>query len=347
MSKTTYKSSGVDIDAGNEFVRLIKPLVESTNNRYSRNKLGGFSGTISIPRKYREPLLVSSTDGVGTKLKLAFDTGVLNTIGIDLVAMSVNDIVTCGAEPLFFLDYLATSRLYPSQHAEVVKGIVKGCKESGCVLLGGETAEMPGFYKKNEFDLAGFAVGVAEKRKYIDGKKVKHGDILIGLHSSGLHSNGYSLAREVLFKKGRMKLDYKPRGFRKPLYKVLLEPTRIYVKTVLDLVSKYNINSISHITGGGLVENIPRVIPKKSRAVIDRSLWKIPKIMELIQEVGNVDQSEMIRTFNCGIGMVLVVSESDKNKVLGRLKKLNQKACVIGEVERKLHGSSQVEIITG
>ncbi|MGI9553322.1 MAG: phosphoribosylformylglycinamidine cyclo-ligase [Thermodesulfobacteriota bacterium] len=347
MSKTTYKSSGVDIDAGNKFVKLIKPLVESTSNRYSRTKLGGFSGSFSLPGKYRKPLLVSSTDGVGTKLKLAFDSGVLNTIGIDLVAMSVNDIVTCGAEPIFFLDYLATSRLIPRQHVEIVKGIVKGCKASGCVLLGGETAEMPGFYKKNEFDLAGFAVGVVEEKKFIDGNNVKPGDVLIGLNSSGLHSNGYSLARNVLLKKGMLKLDHKPRGFRKPLYKELLEPTRIYVKAVLDLVNRYNIKSVSHITGGGLLENVPRVIPKNTRAVIDQSLWKLPKIMELIREIGNVEQREMLRTFNCGIGMVLVVSDREKSKVLNRLKKLNQKASVIGEVEKNRAGSSRIEILPG
>ena len=335
----------MDIDAGNKFVKLIKPLVESTNNRHSGTKLGGFSGSFALPPKYRQPLLVSSTDGVGTKLKLAFDTGVLNTVGVDLVAMSVNDIVTCGAEPIFFLDYLATSKLIPDQHVDVVKGIVKGCKESGCVLLGGETAEMPGFYKKNEFDLAGFAVGVVEKKRFIDGRKVKSGDILIGLHSSGLHSNGYSLARNVLFKKGRLKLSSKPRGFRKPLYRELLEPTRIYVKNVLDLVNRYEIKSISHITGGGLLENVPRVIPKNTKAVIDQSLWKMPKIMELIRDIGNVEQSEMLRTFNCGIGMVLIVPDREKNKVLNRLKKLNQKASIIGEIEENRARTAGVEVL--
>ena len=347
MSKTTYKSSGVDIDAGNKFVRLIKPLVESTYNKNSRTKLGGFSGSFSLPKKFRDPLLVSSTDGVGTKLKIAFDSGVFNTIGIDLVAMSVNDIITCGAEPIFFLDYIATSRLIPNQHVEIVRGIVRGCNESGCVLLGGETAEMPGFYKKDEFDLAGFAVGVVEKTKFIDGKKVRHGDVLIGLGSSGLHSNGYSLARNVLLKKGRLNLNHKPKGFRTPLYRELLQPTRIYVKAVLDLVKRYEIKSISHITGGGLLENIPRAIPKNSRAVIDQTVWKMPKIMQLIKDLGNVDNTEMLRTFNCGIGMVLVVSESEKNKVLKRLKKLNQKAYVIGEVVRNSPGSSQVEVLRG
>lgn len=346
MSKSTYKSSGVDIDAGSKFIRLIRPLVRSMHNRYSGTEIGGFSGAFSLSRKYREPLLVSSTDGVGTKLKLAFDSGVLGTVGIDLVAMSVNDVVTCGAEPLFFLDYLATSKLVPSQHTEVIRGIVRGCKESGCVLLGGETAEMPGFYKRNEFDLAGFAVGIVEKSKFINGSKVGHGDVLIGLHSSGLHSNGYSLARKVLFKKAKLKLDYKPRGFRTPLYRELLKPTTIYVKTVLDIVSRYEVKAIAHITGGGLIENIPRVIPKRTKAIIDRSLWKMPRIMKLIEELGNIDQDEMLRTFNCGIGMVLVVSVSEKNNVLNRLSKLNQKACIIGEAV-KSRGPAKVEVLNG
>ncbi len=346
MSKSTYKSSGVDIDAGSEFVRLIRPLVRSTHNVYSGTEIGGFSGAFSLSRKYRQPLLVSSTDGVGTKLKLAFDSGILDTVGIDLVAMSVNDVVTCGAEPLFFLDYLATSKLVPSQHAEVIKGIVRGCKESGCVLLGGETAEMPGFYKRNEFDLAGFAVGVVEKSRFINGSKAGHGDVLIGLCSSGLHSNGYSLARKVLFKRSRLKLDHKPKGFRVPLYRELLKPTRIYVKTVLDIVGKYEVKAIAHVTGGGLTDNIPRVMPKHTKAIIDLSLWKMPRIMKLIKELGNVDQDEMLRTFNCGIGMVLVVPASEKNKVLNRLGKLDQKACIIGEVV-KARGPAKVEFLNG
>lgn len=345
MGKSTYKSSGVDIDAGNEFVRLITPLVRSTHNRSSGTGIGGFSGSFSLPGKYKEPLLVSSTDGVGTKLKLAFDSGIFGTVGIDLVAMSVNDIVTCGARPLFFLDYLATSRLIPSQHAEVVKGIVKGCKESGCVLLGGETAEMPGFYKKNEFDLAGFAVGIVEKSKLISGSKVGQGDVLIGLRSSGLHSNGYSLARKVLFKKAKLKLDSRPKGFRSPLYRELLKPTVIYVKTVLDIIGKYEVKAIAHVTGGGLIENIPRIMPKGTKAFIDRSLWKMPRIMELIKQLGEVDQDEMLRTFNCGIGMVLVVSDPEKNRVLRRLDRLGQKACVIGEVVKSPMNSLQIEIL--
>ncbi len=345
MSKTTYKSSGVDIDAGNKFVKLIKPHVESTRNKYSNTGLGGFSGAFSLPGNYKKPLLISATDGVGTKLKLAIDSDVLNTVGIDLVAMSVNDLITCGAKPLFFLDYLATSKLVLEKHVDVVKGIVKGCREAGCVLIGGETAEMPGFYNKNDFDLAGFAVGIVEKSKFINGKNVKSGDALIGLASSGLHSNGYSLARNVLFNKAKLKPDSKPRGFRKPLFRELLEPTKIYVNSVMDLVSRFNIKAIAHITGGGLLENIPRVLPDNCKVIIDSKSWKRPGIINLIQELGNVEEDEMHRTFNCGIGMVLITPDNQKQKVLKRLEKLNQKAFIIGEVTKSKKILNQVEII--
>lgn len=345
MSKTTYKSSGVDIDAGNHFVKLIRPHVESTRNKYSDTGLGGFSGAFSLPGNYKKPLLISATDGVGTKLKLAIDSDVLNTVGIDLVAMSVNDLITCGARPLFFLDYLATSKLIPKKHVDVVKGIVKGCREAGCVLIGGETAEMPGFYNKNDFDLAGFAVGVVEKSKFINGKNVKSGDAVIGLASSGLHSNGYSLARNVLFKKAGLKPDSRPGGFRKPLFKELLQPTKIYVNSVMDLVSKFNVKAIAHITGGGLLENIPRVLSGNSGVIIDSKSWKRPGIFNLIQELGNVDEEEMHRTFNCGIGMVIIVPDNQKQKVLKRLEKFNQKAFIIGEVTKSKKIKNQVEII--
>ncbi len=344
MSKTTYKSSGVDIDAGNHFVKLIKPLVESTNNRYSNTGLGGFSGAFSLPGSYKRPLLVSATDGVGTKLKLAIDSDVLDTVGIDLVAMSVNDLITCGAKPLFFLDYLATSKLVPKKHVNVVKGIVKGCRQAGCVLIGGETAEMPGFYNKNDFDLAGFAVGIVEKSKFINGRKVKSGDALIGLASSGLHSNGYSLARHVIFKKAKLKPGSKPAGFRRPLFKELLVPTKIYVDAVMDLVGKFDIKAIAHITGGGLLENIPRVLPSGCKVVIDSKSWKRPRILDLIQELGKIDNEEMYRAFNCGIGLVLIVPDNQKQKVLKRLQTLKEKAFLIGEVTRSKKILNEVEI---
>ena len=344
MSKTTYKSSGVDIDAGNHFVKLIKPHVDSTANRYSRTGLGGFSGAFSLPGNYKNPLLVSATDGVGTKLKLAIDSDVLDTVGIDLVAMSVNDLITCGAKPLFFLDYLATSKLVPKKHVNVVKGIVKGCRQAGCVLIGGETAEMPGFYKANDFDLAGFAVGMVERSKFINGRKVKSGDAVIGLASSGLHSNGYSLARHVLFKKAKLKPGSKPRGFRRPLNRILLEPTRIYVNEILDLASKFDVKAVAHITGGGLLENIPRVLPGGCKVVLDSKSWKRPKIMDLIQELGNIDDDEMYRTFNCGIGMVIIVPDTQRQKVLKRLEALKLRSYLIGEVTRSKKIINQVEI---
>jgi len=345
VSKTTYKSSGVDIDAGKHFVKLIKPHVDSTRNKFSNTGLGGFSGTFSLPKKLKNALLVSATDGVGTKLKLAIDSGILDTVGIDLVAMSVNDLITCGAKPMFFLDYLATSRLIPEKHVDVVKGIVKGCRQSGCVLLGGETAEMPGFYRKNDFDLAGFAVGIIEKDKFIDGRSVRSGDAVIGLKSSGLHSNGYSLARKVLFDKGKLKPDSKPKGLRRTLYRELLEPTKIYVDTVMDLTQQYEIRAIAHITGGGLLENIPRVLPNGYRVIIDSGSWKRPVIMSLIKEIGNIDETEMYRTFNCGIGLVLITPDNQKNRVLKRLEKLNQKASLIGEVTKNKKVLNSVEII--
>ena len=336
---SSYKDAGVDVHAGNLFVELIKPLVKSTYNKRVVAGIGGFAGLYSIPlERYKRPLLVASTDGVGTKLKIAFMTGKLDTIGIDLVAMNVNDIVTCGAEPMFFLDYLATSRLKPKESVEVIKGIIKGCKKAGCVLLGGETAEMPGFYNKGEFDLAGFVVGIMDRDRMIDGSKVKPGDVVIGISSSGLHSNGYSLAREVLL--GKLKLDLSdiPSPLNRPLGEELLEPTRIYVKTILSLQKEFQIKAAAHITGGGLLENIPRVIPKNTAVYLDSSLWEIPPLMKLIEIAGRIEREEMFRTFNCGIGMVLVVSGGEADKVLKRLKRLGEKGKVIGEVRKRKKG---------
>ena len=345
MAKTTYKSSGVDIDAGNLFVELIKPLAASTLNKRVLGKIGGFSGAYELPlKKYRKPVLVAATDGVGTKLKIAFMTGRLDTVGIDLVAMNVNDIIACGAEPLFFLDYIATSRLYPEEAAEIVKGIVTGCREAGCALLGGETAEMPGFYGKGEFDLAGFAVGILDRDEFIDGSGVRPGDAVIGLASSGLHSNGYSLARKVLLGKKRYKLEDKPEPLSRPLADELLEPTRIYVKTVLKLKNEFRINAIAHITGGGLLENIPRVIPGKCSAVLHSTSWPLPAVMELIKREGRIDDEEMRRTFNCGIGLVLIVSAADAGRVLKKLRALGEKAYLIGEIAKRKKGKGAVVV---
>lgn len=345
MAKLTYKIAGVDIDAGNAFVESIKPLAKKTYKSNVIGKIGDFSGSYVFPiDKYKNPVLVASTDGVGTKLKIAILAGKLDTIGIDLVAMNVNDIVTSGAEPLFFLDYLATSKLNPKEGVEIIKGIVKGCNEAGCVLLGGETAEMPGFYKESEFDLAGFAVGVVERDKIIDGSRVRPGDTVIGISSSGLHSNGYSLARKVLFDRKKFTLTDRPAPLKDSIGDELLNPTRIYVKAILGLKKNYHIHAIAHITGGGLIENVPRVVPKDCTVVIDSTLWKLPPIFELIKEFGCIEKDEMFRTFNCGIGMALVVSKNDADKMLGRLNKLKEKAMVIGEVQRKKTGKPSVVI---
>ncbi|MEQ9617903.1 MAG: phosphoribosylformylglycinamidine cyclo-ligase [Deltaproteobacteria bacterium] len=336
MPKTTYKSSGVDIDAGSRLIELIKPLAKSTSNKRVLGKIGGFSGAYELPEgEYKKPVLVAAADGVGTKLKIAFMTGRLDTVGIDLVAMNVNDLAACGAAPLFFLDYLATSKLDPEQGAEIIKGIAKGCKLAGCALLGGETAEMPGFYRKEEFDLAGFAVGIVDRDDMIDGSDVVPGDAVIGLTSSGLHSNGYSLARKVLLEKKRYQLSDTPAPLKRSLADELLEPTRIYVKTIEKLRKQFKVKAIAHITGGGLVENIPRVIPKNCAAFLESSSWTVPPVMELIKKQGRVDTEEMLRTFNCGIGMVIIVSSGDADSVIKRLRGLREKARIIGEIKKR------------
>jgi phosphoribosylformylglycinamidine cyclo-ligase len=343
--KVTYKNAGVDVDAGNLFVDLIKPLAKSTYNKRVVGKIGGFAGLYSLPlNRYKNPLLVASTDGVGTKLKIAFMTGKLDTIGIDLVAMNVNDIITCGAEPLFFLDYLATSKLRPREAAEVIKGIVHGCKKAGCALLGGETAEMPGFYGKGEFDLAGFVVGIVNGDDIIDGSGAKPGDVVIGISSSGLHSNGYSLARKVLLEKLRLNLSDIPSPLNRTLGEELLEPTRIYVKTILSIKYEFQVRAIAHITGGGLVDNLPRVIPKNCMVFLDSSLWEIPPLMKLIKIAGRMSRQEMFRTFNCGIGMAIVVAEPDVDIVLRHLSRLGESARVIGEVRKRKRGQTQILI---
>jgi len=343
--RITYKSAGVDVDAGNLFVNLIKPLAKSTYNKNVVGKIGGFAGLYSLPLdKYENPLLVASTDGVGTKLKVAFMTGKLDTVGIDLVAMNVNDIITCGAEPMFFLDYIATSKLKPQEGAEIIKGIVRGCKSAGCALLGGETAEMPGFYSDGEFDLAGFVVGIVSRDEIIDGSEVRPGDMVVGIPSSGLHSNGYSLARKVLFEKLKLSISDIPSPLDRTLGEELLEPTRVYVKTIFSLKQEFHLHALAHITGGGLLENIPRVIPKNCMVFLDSSLWEIPPLMKLIKIGSRLSRDEMFRTFNCGIGMVVVVAERDADAVLKKLKKLGEKARIIGEVRKRKRGAGRILI---
>jgi len=330
----TYKDAGVDIDAGNHFVNLIKPLVKKTSRPEVLTDIGGFGGLFSLNTdKYKRPTLVAATDGVGTKLKLAFMLNKHDTVGIDLVAMCVNDLIVQGAEPLFFLDYIATAKLSPEQAVEVVKGIAEGCKQAHCALLGGETAEMPGMYSGGEYDLAGFSVGVVENEKIIDGSTIAKGDQIIGIASSGLHSNGFSLARKVFLEAMQLDLFSQPEELEQPLGLELLTPTRIYVKSILNLVRDFDIKGIAHITGGGLLENVPRILPRHCKAKIERNSWEKPVIFEMLKRGGNIPEEEMYRTFNNGIGMVLVVPARKTEDILGRLSGLNEKAFLIGEIE--------------
>jgi phosphoribosylformylglycinamidine cyclo-ligase len=327
----TYRDAGVDIDAGDALVEAIKPIARSTRRPGLLAGIGGFGALFEIPPgQYREPVLVSSTDGVGTKLKLAIELKRHDTIGIDLVAMCVNDIVVQGAEPLFFLDYFATGKLDTAVATQVIAGIGEGCRQAGCALVGGETAEMPGLYGKGDYDLAGFTVGVVEKSKIIDGSAVKANDTLIGIASSGPHSNGYSLIRKII-KLRKAKLDQPFEG--RPLGEVLLAPTRIYVKPLLALLRRLPAHAVAHITGGGLPGNVPRVLPPGLRAVIDSRTWRRPPIFDWLQDHGNVEEVEMYRTFNCGIGMVLAVAAADAEQALKHLQDHGETAAIIGHVE--------------
>lgn len=326
----TYRDAGVDIDAGNELVNRIKDTAARTRRPEVMGGLGGFGAMVSIPPGYREPVLVSGTDGVGTKLRLAMQLGKHDTIGIDLVAMCVNDLIVGGAEPLFFLDYYATGKLNVDIAARVVEGIGRGCELSGCALVGGETAEMPGMYEGDDYDLAGFCVGVAERSEIIDGSRVQAGDSLIALGSSGPHSNGYSLIRKIL-EVSQADLDQTIDD--RSLADALLEPTRIYVKNILQLIKTVDVRAMSHITGGGLPENIPRVLPTGSRAVIDTASWTLPPVFEWLKQAGGVADTEMYRTFNCGIGMVICVPASDRELALDTLSALGEKAWTLGVIE--------------
>jgi phosphoribosylformylglycinamidine cyclo-ligase len=330
---TTYRDAGVDIDAGDEFVDRISPLVRSTFRPEVLTDLGGFGGLFRLQaNRYAEPVLVSGTDGVGTKLKIAFLTDRHDTVGIDLVAMCVNDIVVSGAEPLFFLDYFATGKLAVPKAESVLKGIAAGCRQAGCALIGGETAEMPSFYAEGEYDLAGFAVGVVDRPKIIDGRSIVPGDVLIGLASTGLHSNGYSLARRVLLDQAQLSMTSHLPELDQPLGDVLLTPTRIYAKQILTLIQESPIKGIAHITGGGITENLPRVFPSGVRAQVRRSAWSIPPIFHAIARLGHVEREEMYRVFNMGIGLVLVVPASASQAVIARATSLGDPACLIGTI---------------
>lgn len=328
-SSLSYKDAGVDIDAGAALVERIKSAAQRTHRPGVMGGLGGFGGLFQLPGGYREPVLVSGTDGVGTKLRLAISTGRHSTIGIDLVAMCVNDIVVTGAEPLFFLDYYATGQLDVNVACDVVTSIGSGCEAAGCALIGGETAEMPGMYEAGDYDLAGFAVGIVEKQRLIDGSKVAPGDVLIGLPSSGPHSNGYSLIRKIVERSG-LSLDDELEG--KPLHEWLLAPTRIYVKPLLTLLGALPVHALSHITGGGLLENIPRVLPANTQAVLDGASWQRSAIFDWLQEQGKVTDHEMHRTFNCGIGMVVVVPAEQARAAADLLRGQGEEALIIGKV---------------
>lgn len=345
-SSMTYKGAGVDIEAGNRFVDMIKPLVKSTNRPEVLTDIGGFGGLFSLNKdKYQSPVLVSSTDGVGTKLKLAFQLDRHNTVGIDLVAMCVNDVIVQGAEPLFFLDYLATGMLAPEKAAEIVEGIAEGCRQAGCALVGGETAELPGFYSDGEYDLAGFTVGVVDRDAIIDGSSIQVGEVLIGIASNGLHSNGYSLARRIISERLEGDLEAVVPGLDESLGDALLRPTRIYVKSILNLLRDFAIQGMAHITGGGLLENVPRILPRHCKAVIRKDAWPKPPLFEILREAGNLEEKELFRTFNYGIGMVLVVRKDDADDIMSRLRGLNEQAYVIGEIAACDDASEQVQLV--
>lgn len=343
--KTTYKSAGVDIDKANEFVECIKPMIKTTARKEVVAGIGGFGGLFHLDsQKFKNPILVSSTDGVGTKLRVAQLMDKHDTIGIDLVAMSVNDVIVQGAEPLFFLDYLATGKIELEKSVQIIKGIVDGCNQAGCTLLGGETAEMPGFYKPGEYDLAGFCVGAVDADKIIDGSGISFNDRIIGLASSGLHSNGFSLARKVLLEKNKLDITKKVAGLMKPIGMELLEPTRIYVKSLLTIFKNFNIKGVVHITGGGFSDNIPRIIPNSCRAIINKKAWTVPPIFNVIQEMGEIDEQEMFRVFNMGIGMMIIVSEKECQGIMEQLKMeaLGENAYLIGVIEKREDDEQQV-----
>ncbi len=341
-SGLTYRDAGVDIDAGESLVDAIKPIAKATRRSGCMDELGGFGALFQIPAGYKEPILVSGTDGVGTKLRLAIDSGIHDTIGIDLVAMCANDILVQGAEPLFFLDYFATGKLDVHTAAGIVSGIGEGCKLAGAALIGGETAEMPGMYADGDYDLAGFCVGVVEKSNIIDGTEVSEGDVLVALSSSGPHSNGYSLIRKVI--------EVSNTDLQQPfggttLARALLEPTRIYVKPVLNLLKAEPIHALAHITGGGLSGNISRVIPDGLCAIVERASWELPDIFKWIQKNGNINDDEMLNTFNCGMGMVLVVAAKDAPAVVKNLEDQGEKVWLAGRIDKAEAGSERVRII--
>jgi phosphoribosylformylglycinamidine cyclo-ligase len=340
-SALSYRDAGVDIDAGDALVEAIKPFAKRTLRPEVLTGIGGFGALVEISKKYKNPVLVSGTDGVGTKLRLAFEWNKHDTVGIDLVAMSVNDILVQGAEPLFFLDYFACGKLDVPTATEVIKGIAFGCEQSGCALIGGETAEMPGMYPVGEYDLAGFAVGVVEKENIINGKSIAVGDVVLGLASSGAHSNGFSLIRKIIERaKPNIHADFHGKSFRE----AILAPTRIYVKPMLELMKHVKVKGIAHITGGGLTENIPRILQDGLTASIQKNTWPRPPLFSWLQEHGNVAESEMHRVFNCGVGMVLVVNSLDANAAMKFLQQQGETVWQIGTIEKQASGQTQTTV---
>lgn len=338
----SYRDAGVDIDAGDSLVEKIKPFAKRTMRPEVLGDLGGFGALVEISKKYRQPVLVSGTDGVGTKLKLAFEWDQHDTVGIDLVAMSVNDILVQGAEPLFFLDYFACGKLDVERAAAVIKGIASGCEQSGCALIGGETAEMPGMYPDGEYDLAGFAVGVVEKEQVINGRSIAAGDIVLGLASNGIHSNGYSLVRKII-ERARPELDA-PFADGQTLRQAIIAPTRLYVKPILAALKQFTIKGMAHITGGGISENVPRILPDNTVAAIDAQSWPLPKLFQWLQQAGQVNSQEMYRTFNCGIGMVLVVNAADAAAVQQFLRQQGEIVYQIGTIRTRVNDEHQTQV---
>lgn len=338
----SYRDAGVDINAGDSLVERIKPFAKRTMRPEVLGDLGGFGALVEISQKYRHPVLVSGTDGVGTKLKLAFEWDQHDTVGIDLVAMSVNDILVQGAEPLFFLDYFACGKLDVERAAAVIKGIAAGCEQSGCALIGGETAEMPGMYPDGEYDLAGFAVGVVEKEQVINGRSIVAGDVVLGLASNGIHSNGYSLVRKII-ERAQPELDAEfNQG--KTLRQAIIAPTRLYVKPILAALKQFTIKGMAHITGGGISENVPRILPENTVVAIDSQSWPLPKLFQWLQQAGNVEIQEMYRTFNCGIGMVLVVSAEDADAIQKFLQQQGETVYQIGRIHSRQGDEHQTQI---
>ncbi|MBN1277655.1 MAG: phosphoribosylformylglycinamidine cyclo-ligase [Deltaproteobacteria bacterium] len=346
QEKSKYAEAGVDIEAGNRFVDLIKPIAGKTFSPGVITDIGGFAGLFSLNiGAIKNPVLVSSTDGVGTKLKIAFMLDKHDTIGIDLVAMCVNDIIVQGAAPLFLLDYISMGKLDILKARDIIKGIAAGCIEAQCSLIGGETAEMPGFYPDDEYDLAGFVVGLADNHELLDGSEIAVGHQLIGIGSTGLHSNGYSLVRKVVFEDLKMSVDDYVQDFGRSLGEELLEPTRIYVQIINNLRKDFHLYGISHITGGGLIENIPRILPRTCKVIINKSSWSPQPVFPFIQKAGRISENEMMRTFNNGIGLVIVVSEKESNEILSRLNAMKEPACLIGYVEQRKNNEEAIQFV--